>query len=71
MISSIIPRGNQLQRKAFNVNKELKQLRASKNIRYIEHGNIHPRDHLNWSRIRFNFHGNTLFLNNVCRYLEC
>ena len=36
MISSIIPRGDQLQQKAFNVNKELKDLCASKNIRYIE-----------------------------------
>ena len=36
MISSIIPRGDQLQKKAFNVNKKLKDLCASKNIRYIE-----------------------------------
>ena len=35
MISSIIPRGDQLQQKAFDVNKELKESCASKNIRYI------------------------------------
>ena len=40
IISSIIPRGDQLQQKAVNVNEELKELCASKNIRYIEHGNI-------------------------------
>ena len=49
MISSIIPRGGQLQQKAVNVNKELKELCACKNIRYIEHGNIHPSNHLNRS----------------------
>ena len=68
--SFIIPRGDQLQQKAFNVNKELKDLCTSKNIRCIEHGNIHPRNHLNWSKLHFNFHGNTLFLNNICKYLE-
>ena len=55
IISSIIPRGDQLQQKAFNVNKELKELCASKNIRYTEHGNIHPRNHLNRSKLHFNF----------------
>ena len=45
MIYSIIPRGDQLQQKAFHDNKELKELCASKNIIYIEHGNIHPRNH--------------------------
>ena len=71
IISSIIPRGDQLQQKAVNVNEELKELCASKNIRYIEHGTIHPRNHLNRSKLHFNFHGNTLFLNNICKYLEC
>ena len=71
IISSTIPRGYQLQQKAFNVNKELKELCASENIRYIEHGNIHSRNHLNRSKLHFNFHGNTLFLNNICKYLEC
>ena len=71
IISSIIPRGDQLQQKAFNVNKELRELCASKNIRYIEHDNIHPRNNLNRSKLHFNFHGNTLFLSNICKYLEC
>ena len=71
VISSIIPRGDQLQQKAFNVNKELKELCASKNIRYTEHGNIYPRNNLNRSKLYFNFHGNTLFLNNICKNLEC
>ena len=70
MISSIIPRGDQLQQNAFNVNKELNDLCASKNIRYIKHGNIHPRNHLTRSKLHFNFHGKTLFLNKVCKYLE-
>ena len=42
-----------------------------KNIRYIEHDNIHPRNHLNQSKLHFNFHGNTLFLNKICKCLEC
>ena len=67
IISSIIPRGDQLQQKAVNVNRELKELCASKNIRYIDHGNIHPKNHLNRSKLHFNFHGNTLFLNNICK----
>ena len=70
LISSIFQRGDHLQQKAFNLNKELKGLCASKNIRYIEHGKIHPRNYLNWSKVRFNFHGNTLILN-ICKFLEC
>ena len=70
IISSIIARGDQLQQKAFNVNKELKELCASKNIRYIEHSNIHPRNHLNWSKLHFSCHGNTLFLYNISKCLE-
>ena len=70
IIFSIIPRGDQLQQKTFNVNKELKELCRSKNIKYIEHGNIHPRNHLNLSKLQFHFHGNTFFLNNICKYLE-
>ena len=71
MISSIIPRGDQLQQKAFNINKQLKELCASKNIRYIEHGNIHPRNRLNRFKLNFNFHGNFSFLSGICKYLEC
>ena len=68
-ISSIIPRGDQLQQKTLNVNKELQELCAS--IRYIKHGNIHPGNRLNRSKLHFNFHGKTLFLNNICKCLEC
>ena len=63
--------GDQFQQKSFNVNKELKEICASKNIRFIEHGNIHPRNHLNRSKLHFNFHDNTLFLNNICIYIDC
>ena len=44
---------------------------TSKNIRFIEYNNIHPRIHLNRSKLYFNFHGNSLFVNNICKYLEC
>ena len=70
IISSIIPRGDQLQQKALNVNKELKELFVGKNVRYVEYGNIHPRNHLNRSKLYFNFHGNNSLLNNICKYLE-
>ena len=56
--------------KALNVNKELKELCVSKNVRYVEYGNIHPRNHLNRSKLYFNFHGNNSFLNSICKYLE-
>ena len=71
VVSSIIPRGDKLQQKAFNVNKALKEFCTSKNISYIEHGNIHPRNHSIGTKLHFNFHGNTLFLNSICKYLEC
>ena len=63
IISLNISRGDQLQQKALNVNKELKELCISKNIRFIEHGNINPRNHLNRFKLQFSFYGNTLFLN--------
>ena len=65
----IIPRGGQLQQKV--VNKELKELYTSENTRHIKHSNIHPRNHLYQSKLHFNFHANLLFLNNICKYLEC
>ena len=69
--SSIIPRKKELQQKALNGNKELKELCERKNIRYIKHNNIHPRDHVNRSKPHFSFHRNTLILNIICKYLEC
>ena len=67
----VIPRSSQMQQKSVNVNKELKELCASKNIRYIELGNIHVKNHLNRSKLHLNFYCNALFLNNICKYLEC
>ena len=55
IISSIIPRDDQLQQETFNVSKELKELCACKIIIYTEHSNIHPRNHLNQSKLHFNF----------------
>ena len=40
-------------------------------MRCIEHGNIHPRNNLNRSKLHFNFHDNTLFLNSISKYFEC
>ena len=61
LIISSIPRDDQLQQETFNVSKELKELYACKNIIYIEHSNIHPRNHLNQSKLYFNFYCNIFF----------
>ena len=67
IISSVISKGDQLQQKTLNVNKELKELCVNTNIRYIEHGTLHPRNHFNRSKLHFDFYGNFLFLNNICK----
>ena len=64
MISGLVPRGDSLNGKATEVNKLLKQICISKNLKFIDNSNIDPSIHLNCSRLHLNDRGNTLLANN-------
>ena len=64
MVSGLVPRGDFLNGKATEVNKVLKQLCQSKNLKFIDNSNINPSIHLNRSRLHLNEYGTTLLANN-------
>ena len=53
IVPSIVASGGQSNQKATKVNKELKVLCFSENIRCIDPTNIHPRKYLNRSKLHF------------------
>ena len=57
-ISGIIPRNNQWNNKAEQVNNHLKEMCSSVNMEYIDHfKNFNPRRHLNNSKLHLNEKG--------------
>ena len=64
IVSGLVPRGDFLNGKATEVNKVLKQLCQSKNLKFIDNSNIDPSIHLNRSRLHLNDYGTTLLANN-------
>ena len=64
IVSGLVPRGDFLNGKATEVNKVLKQLCQSKNLKFIDNSNIDPSFHLNRSRLHLNDYGTTLLANN-------
>ena len=68
-ISTIIPRSDELNNKANEVNNFLMQLCRDCNIPFIDHSkNINPHKHLNRSKLHFNITGNRIFVD-VKRFL--
>ena len=56
-ISGIVPRNDDLNNKASEVNKELSRMCKKEKLPFLEHSNINPRAHLNKSRIHLNRNG--------------
>ena len=58
IISSIVPIGDQFQKKANEVIKAIKQLYLNRNLSCIDHSKIQPTKHLNRPKFRRKFRGN-------------
>ena len=58
IISSIVPIGDQFQKKASEVIKAIKQLYLNRNLSSIDHSKIQPTKHLNRPKFRRKFRGN-------------
>ena len=69
-ISLIVPRNDNLNIKASEVNCRLVHMCTERNIPYIDHTNsIQPENHLNESKLHFNRYGTIAFANSVSKFL--
>ena len=70
-ISLIVPRNDNLNSKASEVNCRLVHMCAERNISYIDHTNsIQPENHLNESKLHFNRYGTIAFANSISKFLS-
>ena len=69
-VSLIVPRNDNLNNKASEVNCRLVHMCAERNIPYIDHTNsIQPENHLNESKLHFNRYGTIAFANSISKFL--
>ena len=67
-ISLIVPRSDNLNNKANEVNSHLIHMRAERNIPYIDHTNsVQPENYLNESKLHFNRYGTMAFANSISK----
>ena len=70
-VSLIVPRNDNLNNKASEVNCRLVHMCAERNIPYIDHTNsIQPENHLNESKLHFNRYGTIAFANSISKFLS-
>ena len=71
LTSLIVPRNDNLNNKASEVNCCLVHMCAERNIPYIDHTNsIQPENHLNESKLHFNRYGTIAFANSIFKFLS-
>ena len=69
-ISLIVPRNDDLNNKAFEVNSRLVNMCKERNVPYIDHSEtILPDRHLNESNLHMNRYGTIEFVKNFSKYL--
>ena len=56
-ISGIVPRNDNFNIKALEVNKELSKMCGKEKLLYLSHSNINPQTHLNKSKLHLNRNG--------------
>ena len=56
-ISGIVPRNDNFNNKATEVNKELSQMCKKEKLLFVDHSNINPKAHLNRSKLHLNRNG--------------
>ena len=70
VISELVPRGDELNERAKQVNAELKAQCRTKEIPLISHNNIDPQRHLNLSKLHTNFEGTKILAKNFLDYFK-
>ena len=69
-VSLIVPRNDNLNNKASEVNCRLVHMCAERNIPYIDHTNsIQPGNHFNDSKLPFSRYGTTAFASSISKFL--
>ena len=56
-ISGIVPRNDNFNKKATQVNRELSKMCKKEQLLFIDHSNINPKTHLNRSKLHLNCNG--------------
>ena len=56
-ISGIVPRNDNFNNKATEVNKELSKICEKEKLIFVDHSNINPKTHLNRSKLRLSRNG--------------
>ena len=70
-LSLIVQSNDNLNNKASEVNCRLVHMCAERNIPYIDHTNsIQPENHLNESKLHFNWCGTIAFANSIFKFLS-
>ena len=69
-ISGIVPRGDQLNNIACEVNNILKEECGKRNISFLDNSNINTRYHLNYSRLHLNQKGIYRLMHNFVDFIN-
>ena len=69
-ISGIVPRNDNFNNKAMEVNKELLKLCEKENLLFIDNSNINPKTHLNGSKIHLNPKGDEKLGKNFVNFIK-
>ena len=70
IVSTILPRRNQLNEKGTVVNEKMKELCLEKNIYFLEHRNFNPKNHLNGSKLHPNKKSSGILAFNFLQYFN-
>ena len=66
-ISGIVPRNDNFNIKAMEVNKELSKMCDKETLLFLSHSNINPKTHLNKSKLHLNRNGYEKF-GEICKF---
>ena len=69
-ISGILPRNDNFNNKAMEVNKELSKMCNREKLLFLEHNNIKPKTHLNKSKLHLNRNGNEKLGKNFINFIN-
>ena len=69
-ISGIVPRNDNFNNKAMEVNKELSKMCNREKLLFLEHNNIKPKTHLNKSKLHLNRNGDEKLGKNFVNFIN-
>ena len=69
-ISGIVPRNDNFNNKAMEVNKELSKMCNREKLLFLEHNNIKPKTHLKKSKLHLNRNGNEKLGKNFMNFIN-